>query len=228
MNQDTDAQRAEPASGPWIRHDTVVATLNGAIVETAAGKVRGYIRNGIYTFKGIPYGAPTGGAARFMPPAPPAPWPGVRSCLHYGRVCPQGFFMSTGRRQCAGRRRGRFPAPARLRPARRRGLPARERVDARDRRHRYAPGDGVAARRRLLRRVGPRPGGLRRREPVPPRRRGGRHPQPPPERSGLPEPGRGGRRALCRLGQRGHARPGRWPWNGCATTSTASAATPAT
>jgi para-nitrobenzyl esterase len=31
-----------------------------------------------------------------MPPAPPAPWPGVRSCLHFGHVCPQGSFMLTG------------------------------------------------------------------------------------------------------------------------------------
>ena len=37
----------------------VIATDNGSIVETQCGKVRGFTRNGIHTFKGIPYGAST-------------------------------------------------------------------------------------------------------------------------------------------------------------------------
>ena len=75
--------------------NTVTASTAHAIVDTTAGKVRGYSRNGIYTFKGIPYGAPTGGTARFQPPAKPIPWTGVRSCLHYGHACPQGAFMGS-------------------------------------------------------------------------------------------------------------------------------------
>lgn len=69
--------------------ETTVATDANAVVETAAGKVRGFIRNGIYTFKGIPYAGSTAGAARFLPPAKVKPWTGVRSCMYYGPVCPQ-------------------------------------------------------------------------------------------------------------------------------------------
>jgi len=59
------------------------------IVDTAYGKVRGAIADGIYAFKGIPYGASTAGAGRFKPPAKPAPWEGVRDALEYGNRAPQ-------------------------------------------------------------------------------------------------------------------------------------------
>jgi para-nitrobenzyl esterase len=67
----------------------VIATDNGSIVETQCGKVRGFTRNGIHTFKGIPYGASTEGKNRFMPPQKPEPWSGIRSALYYEHVCPQ-------------------------------------------------------------------------------------------------------------------------------------------
>jgi para-nitrobenzyl esterase len=59
------------------------------IAETAYGKIRGVDNNGIKTFKGIPYGAGTSGANRFMPPAEPANWSGVRDALAYGPSAPQ-------------------------------------------------------------------------------------------------------------------------------------------
>ncbi len=57
--------------------------------ETAFGKVRGVEADSIKIFKGVPYGASTAGANRFMPPMKPAAWPGVRDALHYGPSTPQ-------------------------------------------------------------------------------------------------------------------------------------------
>jgi len=67
----------------------IVASSTEPVVETASGKLRGSIHKGIYSFKGIPYGADTGGANRFLPPQPLAPWAGVRSSLTWGWVSPQ-------------------------------------------------------------------------------------------------------------------------------------------
>jgi para-nitrobenzyl esterase len=77
-------KESAPASRP-----VVVASDETAIAETVAGKVRGYLREGIFTFKGIPYGETTAGSGRFAPPRAPQPWTGVRSSMHYGPVCPQ-------------------------------------------------------------------------------------------------------------------------------------------
>ncbi len=69
-----------------------VGTLSSGsadVVMTTAGQVAGYSRDGVHIFKGVPYGASTGGQARFKPPQPVTAWNGVRSSRAYGPVCPQ-------------------------------------------------------------------------------------------------------------------------------------------
>jgi para-nitrobenzyl esterase len=83
-------ESASAAALPAMNGDPIVASDKKAVVETSAGKIRGYTRNGIYTFKGIPFGASTEGDARFMPPTKPAPWAGLRSSMQYEHVAPQG------------------------------------------------------------------------------------------------------------------------------------------
>jgi para-nitrobenzyl esterase len=80
----TPAPSAGGAGGPLI-----VASDTGAVAETNSGKVRGYTRNGIHGFRGIPYGATTAGEGRFLPCTKPKPWGGLRSSMYYGQVCPQ-------------------------------------------------------------------------------------------------------------------------------------------
>ena len=62
-----------------------------AVTETTNGKVRGYVLRGIHHFLGVPYGADTSGANRFMPPRPPAPWTDVYQALWWGNSAPQNM-----------------------------------------------------------------------------------------------------------------------------------------
>jgi para-nitrobenzyl esterase len=78
-----DSAPAAARSGP---------RLNGPIfydVETTHGVVRGIADVGIKSFRGIPYGADTGGKNRYMPPRPPLGWTGARNCVGYGPISPQ-------------------------------------------------------------------------------------------------------------------------------------------
>jgi para-nitrobenzyl esterase len=65
--------------------DPMVASAKLAIVDTVSGKLQGFIHNGTYTYRGIPYAK----AERFMPPAKVPKWEGVRTALTYGHISPQ-------------------------------------------------------------------------------------------------------------------------------------------
>jgi para-nitrobenzyl esterase len=77
-----------------MANDVMTAALS-PIVEIASGKIRGAAAGGILSFKGIPYGAPTGGRNRFLPPRPVAAWPGIGDALAYHGQAPQSPARST-------------------------------------------------------------------------------------------------------------------------------------
>jgi para-nitrobenzyl esterase len=74
-----------------LRSPTKTAAVGAEpIAETIYGKVRGLTSpDRIKMFRGIPYGAPTDGRHRFMPPAKPAPWAGLRDATAWGSKAPQ-------------------------------------------------------------------------------------------------------------------------------------------
>jgi para-nitrobenzyl esterase len=60
-------------------------------VRTQSGMVAGgqALLPGVAVYKGIPYGAPTGGANRWRPPRPAPRWDGVREATSWGAACVQ-------------------------------------------------------------------------------------------------------------------------------------------
>jgi para-nitrobenzyl esterase len=80
---------ASPTASAASASQALVSTPGDLVAPTMSGKVRGYRSSGISIFKGIPYGADTGGQARFLPPKPPMPWTDARLAVSYGPICPQ-------------------------------------------------------------------------------------------------------------------------------------------
>lgn len=67
--------------------DEIIAGKDIGVIEIESGKIRGYIHNGTYVYKGIPYAS----AGRFMPPEKPKTWTDVKFMAHWGPVCPLDF-----------------------------------------------------------------------------------------------------------------------------------------
>jgi para-nitrobenzyl esterase len=75
--------------GAVAPQQAVRTALTNPIATTTSGSVRGLLRNRVNSFLGVPYGAPTGGAARFQPPVKPVSWTGVRDTVDLGPRSPQ-------------------------------------------------------------------------------------------------------------------------------------------
>lgn len=73
-------------------HGEIIASSETAVAQTESGKVGGFLQDGIYIYKGIPYAK----AERFMPPRPADKWEGVRSSRMFGPTCPQAVRMGWG------------------------------------------------------------------------------------------------------------------------------------
>lgn len=78
-----------PVAKAEISWDHNMVRQPAPIVETVEGPVRGFFREGVYEFLGVPYAAPPVGALRWMPPAPGIPWTDPRDATQFGHHCPQ-------------------------------------------------------------------------------------------------------------------------------------------
>jgi para-nitrobenzyl esterase len=75
------------------------STPRSAVAKTQYGKVRGFLDDDVFTFKGIPYGQNTGGANRWLPAKAPTPWDNEYPALVYGGNCPQRLHDFTAAEQ---------------------------------------------------------------------------------------------------------------------------------
>lgn len=64
------------------------------VVHTTSGRVRGIVdpTTGMRTWRGVPYGAPTGGQRRFRAPQPREPWAGELDASRFAHPAMQGTY----------------------------------------------------------------------------------------------------------------------------------------
>ena len=63
--------------------------VDGSLVTTEAGVVRGAVTGSVISWKGIPYAAPPVGPLRWCNPQPSLRWSGVRDATRFGPACLQ-------------------------------------------------------------------------------------------------------------------------------------------
>jgi len=83
-DQVVKAEGEEAAMMDAARH-SMVFKLDEPVVTVEGGMLRGYIDDGIYTFKGIPYAT----AGRFEEPKKVEPWEGISNAVIYADIPPQ-------------------------------------------------------------------------------------------------------------------------------------------
>src|SRR5579862_6049891 len=77
-------------------------TTRTDVVQTTNGPVMGYVEAGLDVFKGLRYGAPPTGLARFKPPARPAAWTEPADATAYGAPAIQSGLAPGERRTSPG------------------------------------------------------------------------------------------------------------------------------
>jgi para-nitrobenzyl esterase len=98
-----DILRYGAAGAAWLSSPRLLlgADQKDVLAKTTAGPIRGRIEEGIFVYRGVPYGMDTA-KTRFAAPQPPEPWTQVKDCLEWGPQTIQPY---------------RAPTPARTSPA---------------------------------------------------------------------------------------------------------------
>jgi para-nitrobenzyl esterase len=71
-----------------LRNQPIAWAEGAPLATTTAGRISGFVEDGVNVFKGIPYGADTA-TTRFKAPVSPAPWKDVKECVRFAPMAPQ-------------------------------------------------------------------------------------------------------------------------------------------
>ena len=66
-----------------IKFNKTILEPDYPVVQTKAGKLRGFVADGVFNFRGVDYAR----ADRFMLPKPLEPWDGIKNATDYGYTC---------------------------------------------------------------------------------------------------------------------------------------------